>query len=604
MDQKAQAESRVGMTLCNKWTLEKLLGVGGMAAVYVARHKIGRREAIKILHRDVANSPDLRARFEAEAHAVNRFRHPGAVEIRDTDVSDDGSPFLVMELLEGEALSERVRRLGDLPVGELLAYMDELLDVLAAAHAQGIIHRDIKLDNLFIQNDGHLKVLDFGIARFRNGLPQNVRTRLGAALGTAPYMPPEQVKGIEIDGRADIFAVGATMFRLIAKRRIHDAKTESEMLVKMATQPAPSLASVAPGAPRELCMLVDRALMFQREQRYPDAIAMQADVRALRAGAAPPYASARLADATSPQREAATIMVGPAAASADPPTRNVPTPPGSLAELPTRGGGALTPLAPLSELPTRGGGPAPAPMSVMAPLSELPTRNVPTPAGALAPAVSMFEAAPTSIAVLPPQALSAGPVSTSIGHEPTLYASAPAPSPAANAPLTMATAAVPPSPAQGTPASVGPVSAMMGQMLASGPASAATPPAPQDDPSTFARGPGKLPLGFEPTLKSAQPVALPASSSSSGGAGYTPAPPQAAPVVPVVQPGPVSTKGPDQKMILIIAVGLIFALVGAVVTLAWMLRDKKNSDAPSTQSSSAPLPEDKSKGMIIGPRKK
>src|SRR6478735_11544596 len=112
MDQDSIAERRVGTTLCGKWRLEKLLGVGGMAAVYVGVHKIGRREAIKILHPEVARSKDLRLRFEQEAHAVNRFKHPGAVEIRDIDVTEDGAPFLVMELLEGEALSEHARRVG------------------------------------------------------------------------------------------------------------------------------------------------------------------------------------------------------------------------------------------------------------------------------------------------------------------------------------------------------------------------------------------------------------------------------------------------------------------------------------------------------------
>src|SRR6185437_14628179 len=157
------AERRVGTTLRDKWTLERLLGVGGMAAVYVAAHKIGRREAIKILHPEVARSPELRARFEQEAHAVNRLKHPGAVEIHDIDVTEDGAPFLVMELLEGESLAARAKRPGGVEGGEMLRFVDELLDVLAAAHAQGIIHRDVKLDNLFVQRDGRLKVLDFGI---------------------------------------------------------------------------------------------------------------------------------------------------------------------------------------------------------------------------------------------------------------------------------------------------------------------------------------------------------------------------------------------------------------------------------------------------------
>src|SRR5262249_14605355 len=159
-----------------------------------------------------------------EAHVANRFKHPGAVEIRDIDKTDDGAPFLVMELLEGEPLTNRLRR-GDIPAEELLRYVDDLLDVLAAAHAQGIVHRDIKLDNLFLQNDGSLKVLDFGIARVRDG---SARTRLGSTLGTVPYMAPEQVSGTDVDGRADLFAVGATLFRVLAKRRIHEAPTESE----------------------------------------------------------------------------------------------------------------------------------------------------------------------------------------------------------------------------------------------------------------------------------------------------------------------------------------------------------------------------------------
>jgi serine/threonine-protein kinase len=299
-DNKEVFEKRIGTTLRNKWTLERLLGVGGMASVYVAVHKIGRREAIKILHPDAARSNEMRARFEQEAHAANRLGHPGVVEIRDIDTTEDGSPFLVMELLEGEPLSERAQRLGSIPIDEILKIVDELLDVLAVAHAQGIIHRDIKLDNLFVCSDGRLKVLDFGIAHMRLGASTSPRTRFGAKLGTAPYMPPEQVKGLPIDGRADLFAVGATMFRLIAKRRIHEAKSEAELLMLMATTPAPPLASVAPDTPREVCLIVDRALAFDKGRRYPDALTMQNDVRAVRRGEPPRYAEARLAEGNAP----------------------------------------------------------------------------------------------------------------------------------------------------------------------------------------------------------------------------------------------------------------------------------------------------------------
>src|SRR5215467_1125512 len=121
-------ERRIGTVLCGKWTLERLVGSGGMAAVYSGRHKIGRHDAIKILHPEIARQPELCARFDQEAHAVNRFVHPGAVEIRDIDVAEDGCPFLVMELLEGESLKARAER-GTIEIQEILGIIDQLLDV-------------------------------------------------------------------------------------------------------------------------------------------------------------------------------------------------------------------------------------------------------------------------------------------------------------------------------------------------------------------------------------------------------------------------------------------------------------------------------------------
>jgi tRNA A-37 threonylcarbamoyl transferase component Bud32 len=319
MDPTPYAERRLGAILRGKWTLERLLGVGGMAAVYVGVHKIGQRAAIKILHPDVARSPELRARFEQEAHAVNRFKHPGAVEIRDIDVTEDGAPFLVMELLVGASLAELAGRDGGVAVGEVLRLVDELLDVLGAAHAQGIVHRDIKPDNLFVREDGRLKVLDFGIARMREGA---LRTRAGAMLGTTPYMAPEQIKGVEIDARVDVFAVGATMFRLLAGRRVHEAESEPALLIMMATQPAPPLLSVAPGVPPAVARIVDRALAFDREARYPDALTMQREVRAARTGevspAAPPQAVTRVEAAKAPAQPPAATQAALVAAPADP----------------------------------------------------------------------------------------------------------------------------------------------------------------------------------------------------------------------------------------------------------------------------------------------
>ncbi|EYF06887.1 serine/threonine protein kinase [Chondromyces apiculatus] len=339
-EDREEFEKRIGTVLRGKWRLDRLIGVGGMAAVYAATHSIGRQEAIKILHPDIARNKDLRARFEREAHAVNKFQHPGVVEIRDIDHAEDGSPFLVMELLDGEPLWDRAQRLGTIDPPELLRITDDLLDVLAAAHAQGIIHRDIKPDNLFVLRDGRIKVLDFGIAHLRDGVRTELRTRAGATLGTVSYMAPEQVKGTGVDQRADLFAVGATMFRIVARRRLHESRTESELLVKMATQPAPRLGTVASSAPPGLCLIVDRALAFEKERRYPDARTMQQDVRAARRGELPAYAMAQLSEGHLPGASASA----PLAPTPSAPQPSAPQPSAPQPSAPQR--------APLPSLPT------------------------------------------------------------------------------------------------------------------------------------------------------------------------------------------------------------------------------------------------------------
>lgn len=281
----------MGLALRDKWRLERVLGRGGMATVYLARHEIGRYDAIKILHDEYADDEHIRARFEREARAVNHFLHPGAVEIRDIDVTEDGVPFLVMEYLVGEPLGERMKR--DPPgQDEILRIAIDVLDVLGAAHEQNIIHRDIKPANLFILEDGRIKVLDFGIARMREAAGGNSITQEGALLGTGPYMPPEQIMGEEIDHRADLFALGATLFRMLSGRTVHRAPSHSQLLVRMATEPAPKLGTVAPHVPVELQHVVDLSLGIHPDGRYPDAPTMQRDLQAVRHGEPPPFVSA------------------------------------------------------------------------------------------------------------------------------------------------------------------------------------------------------------------------------------------------------------------------------------------------------------------------
>jgi eukaryotic-like serine/threonine-protein kinase len=275
-DDAAYAGQRVGRTLCGKYTLDALIGVGGMAAVYKGVHRNGHRVAIKMLHPAISASEALRARFLREGYAANAVDHPGAVRVLDDDTAEDGSVFLVMELLEGETLRELWERAGyRLPIPQTAAFAHQLLDVLAAAHAKGIVHRDIKPDNLFVTADGRLRVLDFGIARMRDASGSSA-TRTGGVMGTPAFMPREQALGWvkEIDGRTDLWAVGATIFTLVSGQMVHQADTPEHVVVLTATQPARSFGSVV-AVPPAIAAVVDRSLAFAKDDRFPDARSMQ-----------------------------------------------------------------------------------------------------------------------------------------------------------------------------------------------------------------------------------------------------------------------------------------------------------------------------------------
>lgn len=273
-----RAERLVGTTVHDKYKIERVLGVGGMATVFLAVHRNGHKVALKMLHPEVAADPDMRARFVREGYAANSIEHRGVVRVLDDDVTDDGVAFLVMELLAGETLHARARRSGGrLTVREVLALGHQLLGVLAAAHARGILHRDVKPENLFLTRDGVLKVLDFGIARIEGGLSGSEPTRTGRAMGTPAFMSPEQAFGRarEIDARSDLWGAGATLFQLLTAKHVHEAENAAEMLVYAATKPAPSIATVDPSLPACVVSLVDRALAFEKADRWPGAREMQ-----------------------------------------------------------------------------------------------------------------------------------------------------------------------------------------------------------------------------------------------------------------------------------------------------------------------------------------
>jgi eukaryotic-like serine/threonine-protein kinase len=280
----------VGFVLRQKWRLDALLGVGGMAAVYAATHRNGKRGAVKMLHLELSTNEDARRRFLREGYVANAVGHPGAVSVLDDDIAEDGSVFLVMELLEGHTVEARAasRPGSRLDPGEVLAITDQLLDILAAAHGKGIVHRDIKPENLFLTGAGQVKVLDFGLARLNDrssGASGQRLTVSGSAMGTPAFLPPEQALGNwdAVDARTDLWAVGATMFTLLTGHLVHEADNLNKLLLASMTQPARPVASVEPSVPPVVAAIFDRALAFERADRWPDAVAMRAAVRRARA---------------------------------------------------------------------------------------------------------------------------------------------------------------------------------------------------------------------------------------------------------------------------------------------------------------------------------
>jgi eukaryotic-like serine/threonine-protein kinase len=279
-----RAEARIGSVIKDKWHLDRLLGVGGMACVYAATHRNKKRAAVKMLHHELSSDSAVRERFLREGYLANSVGHRGAVAVDDDDVAEDGSAFLVMELLDGETIEQRWRRKGQrLPLEEVLAVGDQVLDTLAAAHEKGVVHRDLKPENLFLTRDGVVKLLDFGIGRVKElqGLPST--TLSGAAMGTPAFMAPEQARGRwdDVDGQTDVWALGATLFTLLTGQYVHEAQTVNETLALAVTQPARSIKGLRPDLPAGAIALIDKALSYAKPQRYADARAMQADLRLL-----------------------------------------------------------------------------------------------------------------------------------------------------------------------------------------------------------------------------------------------------------------------------------------------------------------------------------
>jgi serine/threonine-protein kinase len=277
--ERSEVTSRLGTVLRGKYRLESVLGVGGMAVVYRAIHRNQAEYAIKMLLPEHAANDELRNRFLREGYAANSVKHPGAVRVVDDDVAEDGAAFLVLELLHGIACDKiGLAHGGRVSIEAACAIGLQALDVLRSAHLNGIIHRDIKPANLFLLRSGEVKVLDFGIARVRETLASGTHsTGSGVLLGTPAFMAPEQAMGkaSEVDARADIWAIGATLFAMVSGLTVHEGDSGRELLVKLVTQPTRSVLEVVPEVPLAVADVIDCALDVDRENRWPSATAMR-----------------------------------------------------------------------------------------------------------------------------------------------------------------------------------------------------------------------------------------------------------------------------------------------------------------------------------------
>ncbi|MEZ4249631.1 MAG: serine/threonine-protein kinase [Polyangiales bacterium] len=266
------------MTLVgDRYEILRPLSEGGMGAVHEALDRVvGRRVALKTLHPHLAGEVSLCERFRREAFAAASLAHPHIAQATDYGIDAKLGPFLVLELVVGESLASRLRRDGAMPVERAAFVAHQMLDALGAAHAVGIVHRDIKPGNLFLTQlsgvSDVVKVLDFGIAKLYESETWQRLTRTGQVIGTPTFMAPEQAHGAEVDARADLYAVGLVLYALHSGQPAYRGGPET--IVAILAGDHPRLDVVAPHVPPELVAVVERAISVSRDDRFPDAASM------------------------------------------------------------------------------------------------------------------------------------------------------------------------------------------------------------------------------------------------------------------------------------------------------------------------------------------
>ena len=268
----------VGRLIAGRYRLGAQLGVGGMATVHRADDlDTGREVAVKLLRRDVLDDADIAMRFRREALAATVLRHPNIVACLETG-TDDGQPFLVMELVEGEDLAARLRRAGPLAIHDVLRMAIDVARALGVAHLRGIVHRDVKPGNILLARDGRAIVTDFGIARLAADAEGAVP---GTTLGSVQYFSPEQAQGLATSAASDVYGLGLVLFEALTGRRTWSADSTTALANVRIGAPAPSPRAIRPDTPADLDAVVIRALDPDPAARYPSGGAMAAAIEAI-----------------------------------------------------------------------------------------------------------------------------------------------------------------------------------------------------------------------------------------------------------------------------------------------------------------------------------
>ncbi len=300
-----------------RYRVEDVLGRGGMASVYLARDgELERPVAVKVLAEHLADQPGFRDRFLREARLAAQLSHPNIVQVFDVG-EEDGTPFIVMECVEGSTLADELRARGPLEPEEVVDLALQICGGLEQAHAAGLVHRDIKPQNLLLRPDGTVKIADFGIAR----AAETTRlTQMGSVLGTAAYLSPEQALGEEVTASADIYSLGCVLYELLTGRTPHVFKTLPELVVKHREEAIQPLRELRPEVPERLEAAVMHALARNPQYR-PESAAAFAEELAI---ASPEPPTRPLPQATG--TEATQVLGAPTQARTEPLAPRAPTP--------------------------------------------------------------------------------------------------------------------------------------------------------------------------------------------------------------------------------------------------------------------------------------